>query len=299
LRLSIEGRYLLYLVKAGHIAVLVELMDGKDIPGGRGQIDYAQGVVRQRFAQSSVLFAVDQLIKGVLKTFNRTFFGIAALIPIPAVTAIVKFVNTVLNLSLTYLDEVILAYHLRSRSENPWESGQRALVLYAQNYKSFLKSAFFLALVIWGLTFVVFLVVLAPVAALLSLLPGTAGPLTLLVAVVFAWGIKQALIEPVAMTSLMQVFFTVTAGADAERRVGSPTGSAIGEIQSAQGQGANLGRRSAAGAADRGAGQRITSITTAISASATRAIATFESTIARSAANRRREAARRGWQEEA
>jgi hypothetical protein len=212
LRLSIEGRYLLYLVKAGHIAVLVELMDGKDIPGGRGQIDYAQGVVRQRFAQSSVLFAVDQLIKGVLKTFNRTFFGIVALIPIPAVTAIVKFVNTVLNLSLTYLDEVILAYHLRSRSENPWESGQRALVLYAQNYKSFLKSAFFLALVIWGLTFVVFLVVLAPVAALLSLLPGTAGPLTLLVAVVFAWGIKQALIEPVAMTSLMQVFFTVTAG---------------------------------------------------------------------------------------
>src|SRR6056297_755126 len=51
--------YLLYIVKAGHIAVLVELMQGKTIPGGKGQIDYAQGVVRDRFAQSSVLFGVD------------------------------------------------------------------------------------------------------------------------------------------------------------------------------------------------------------------------------------------------
>src|SRR5262245_27195787 len=30
--------YGLYLVKAGHIAVLVEILDGRDVPGGRGQI---------------------------------------------------------------------------------------------------------------------------------------------------------------------------------------------------------------------------------------------------------------------
>ena len=204
--------YLLYLVKAGHIAVLVELMDGKDIPGGRGQIDYAQRAVRERFAQSSILFALDQIIKGVLKAFNRTFFTIATLLPIPGAGGIVKFINTIINLSLTYLDEVILAYNLRTRSENPWKSSQEALVLYAQNYKSFLKNAFFLAFVIWGLTFAVFLVILAPVAGLVALLPGTAGPLTVLVALVFAWGVKQAVIEPIAMTSLMHVFFKVTEG---------------------------------------------------------------------------------------
>ena len=204
--------YLLYLVKAGHIAVLVELMDGKPFPGGRGQIDYAQRIVRERFAQSSVLFAVDQLIKGVLKTFNRAFFSIAALLPIPGLAGVVKFLNTVINLSLTYLDEVILAYNLRTRADNPWEASQTALVLYAQNYKAFLKNAFFLAFVVWGLTFAVFLLILAPVAGLVSLLPGAAGPLTLLVALVFAWGVKQAVIEPIAMASLMQVFFKVTEG---------------------------------------------------------------------------------------
>jgi hypothetical protein len=52
----------------------------------------------------------------------------------------------------------------------------------------------------------------ALVAGLVALLPGTAGPLTLLVAIVFAWGVKQAVIEPIAMTSLMLVFFKVTEG---------------------------------------------------------------------------------------
>src|SRR5699024_892658 len=69
-----------------------------------------------------------------------------------------------------------------------------------------------LALFICAMTFIVFLVVLLPVAALVSLFPGTAGILTLIIAVVFAWGIKQAVIEPIGMTALMQVYFKVTEG---------------------------------------------------------------------------------------
>ena len=204
--------YLLYMVKAGHIAVLVELMEGKEIPGGRGQIDYAQSVVRERFAQSSVLFAVDQLIKVILRAFNRIFFSIANFIPIPGVQGIAKFINTVINLSLTYLDEVILAYLIRTDSKNPWAGSRTALILYAQNYKAFLKNAFFLALVIWGLTFLVFFLILGPMIVIVNFIPAVAGPLALITALVFAWGVKQAVIEPIGMTALMQVFFKVTEG---------------------------------------------------------------------------------------
>ena len=204
--------YLLYLVKAGHIAVLVELMEGRTLPEGRGQIPYAQAIVRERFAESSILFGVDQLVKGVLKVFNRAFLSITTLLPIPGIQGVARFVNTVINLSLTYLDEVILAYNMRTRSDNPWASSRTALILYAQNYKTFLKNAFFLAFVIWGLTLLVFLIILAPVAGLVALFPGNAGALTLIVALVFAWGIKQAVIEPIAMTALMQVFFQTTEG---------------------------------------------------------------------------------------
>ena len=204
--------YLLYMVKAGHIAVLVELMEGKELPQGRGQIDHAQKVVRERFAESSVLFGVDQLIKVVLRAFNRMFFTITSFIPIPGLQGIAKFINTVVNLSLTYLDEVILAYNIRTKSENPWRSSRTALILYAQNYKAFLKNAFFLAFIIWGLTFMVFLLILGPMIALVAVIPAMAGPLALITALVFAWGVKQSVIEPIGMTALMQVFFKVTEG---------------------------------------------------------------------------------------
>jgi len=169
-------------------------------------------VVRERFTESSVLFGVDQLIKAVLRAFNRVFFTVTSFIPIPGLRNVVKFINTVVNLSLTYLDEVILAHNIRTRSDNPWASSRTALILYAQNYKAFLKNAFFLAFIIWGLTLLVFLLILGPLIGLVTILPAVAGPLTLIFALVFAWGVKQSVIEPIGMTALMQVFFKVTEG---------------------------------------------------------------------------------------
>lgn len=204
--------YLLYMVKAGHIAVLVELTEGREIPGGKSQIAYARERVKGQFATSSLLFGLDQLIKGILRTFNRMSLSIASMLPLPGASGLVRLLNTIFNLSLTYLDEVILAYLMKIRAENPWDSGCTALVLYAQNYKAFLKNALWLAVVIWALTFTVFLLILGPVAVLVGLFPGTAGPLTLITALVFSWGIKQAVIEPFGMTVLMKVFFKVTEG---------------------------------------------------------------------------------------
>src|SRR5690554_3937736 len=49
--------YTLYVVKAGHIAVLVELLEGRQMPEDRSQIAHASSEVSQRFGQTSVLFA--------------------------------------------------------------------------------------------------------------------------------------------------------------------------------------------------------------------------------------------------
>lgn len=56
--------YLLYMVKAGQIAVMVEYLDGKPLPYGQGQIAYARRVVSERFGQASALFALDRLVQG-------------------------------------------------------------------------------------------------------------------------------------------------------------------------------------------------------------------------------------------
>ena len=204
--------YLLYLVKAGHIAVLTELIDGRKPPGGRGQIDYAQQQVRARFAQSSVMFGLDQLIKGILRAINRTLFSIAQMIPIPGLEGLAKAVNQLMNLSLTYTDEIILAHNFRQRSTNAWQTSQEALILYAQNYKAIIKNAFFLMLILWGLTLLLFLVVLLPAGLFVALVPGAAGIWTLVFAVVLTWALKAAVLDPFAMAALMQVYFKVVEG---------------------------------------------------------------------------------------
>ena len=205
--------YLLYMVKAGHIAVIVKVLDGEKIPEGKSQIHYAQEIVKHRFKEASILFVLDQIIKKVLKAFNRAFFAIASWLPIPE--GILRFINAVINTSITYVDEVMLAYNIRNEVDNPWEGSRTALVLYAQNYKTFLKNAVFLTAITWVLSLLVLLVTFGPIAAVIAYTPYQGGVAPFVIALVTAWGIKSALIDPLAMTAMMQVFFKVTEGQQA------------------------------------------------------------------------------------
>lgn len=204
--------YLLYMVKAGHIAVLVELLDKQPLPEGRGQIDHAATVVKERFGQASLLFGVDQLIKGVLKTLTGLARGVFRLLPIPGARQFVRLIEMFLRIAVGFIDEVILAYCIRTRSDNAWASSREALVLYGQNYKPMLKNAAWLALIVYGLSFVVFLVMLAPAALVAYLIPGGWSATGVIVALLFAWSVKVALLEPFAITCLMQAYFKTIEG---------------------------------------------------------------------------------------
>lgn len=212
LALYLAREYLLYLVKAAHIAVLVELYDGRAIPAGQGQIRFGADCIKAHFATTSVLFGVDLLVKAVLRTVFGTVNFITAFVPIPGLGGLVKMAEGVVRLSLTYVDEIILAYLIRTRTDNPWDSAKDGLVLYAQNYTHFLKNALWLAFFLWGLTIAVFVVLLAPTAALVALVPGPFALWGFAVALILALAFKAAVLEPIAIACLMQVYFATIAG---------------------------------------------------------------------------------------
>ena len=112
--------YILYVLKAGHIAVMVHLIDGRAVPEGRNQIAYARAVVTLRFAEANILFVVDQLVKGAIRAVTGLLGGVAAFLPIPGLQGLVSFLNTVIRLSLTYVDEIILGYNIRIDSRSPF-----------------------------------------------------------------------------------------------------------------------------------------------------------------------------------
>jgi hypothetical protein len=210
--LYLAREYILYLVKAAHIAVLVELYDGRAIPDGQGQLAYGAATVKTHFAESSVLFGVDQIIKAVLRTFFGTINFFTAFLPIPALQSLIRFAESIVRMSLTYVDEIILAYLIRTRTTNPWGTAKDGLILYAQNYKHFLKNAAWLSVFLWLLTAAIFVVLIAPAAALVALMPGQLAIWTFAIAFVFAWALKAAVLEPVAIASLMQVYFRTIEG---------------------------------------------------------------------------------------
>jgi hypothetical protein len=215
--------YVLYIVKAGHIAVMVELLQGKDLPHGRGQIDHAKAVVTERFVEANVLFALDQLVKGVIGAITGLIGGVAAFLPIPGLDGIARFINSIIRISLTYVDEIILGYAIKTASTNPWDTARTGVVLYAQNGKVMVKNAIWLSIFMWIISIAVFLVMLAPAAALLVMFPGQAGGWAFAIAIVFAWAFKAALLEPFAIAALMDVYFRVIEGqqpnAEWERRL--------------------------------------------------------------------------------
>ena len=204
--------YLLYIVKAGQIAVMVEYLDGRPLPYGQGQIAYARAVVTERFGQASALFVLDRLVRGVIALITGLVEGVATLVPVPGLGQIMAAVRAWLKIAVGLVDEVILAHAIRSRSENAWEAAHDGLVLYAQNGRAMLVNAAWLTLIGWVLAAVVFVIMLAPAAGLVWLLPGEASGGTFVFALIFAWAVKAALIEPFALACMLQVFFNVTEG---------------------------------------------------------------------------------------
>ena len=204
--------YILYIVKAGHLAVLVELLDGGDIPDGRGQIDYATAKVKERFAETNVLFAVHQVVKGVLGAITGLIQGVASFLPIPGLEQFVGLVKVFLRIAVGMIDQVILAYAFKTKATNPWASAQTAVVLYAQNYKVMLKNAAWLTIITYGVSFLVFLVMLVPAGLVVYLIPGGWSAGGFIFAIVFAWAVKAALIEPFTIACMMQVYFQTIQG---------------------------------------------------------------------------------------
>ncbi|MDU8929669.1 hypothetical protein RXV86_19965 [Alisedimentitalea sp. MJ-SS2] len=236
--------YILYMVKAGHVAVMVELLDGRDLPAGKGQISFAQDIVKQRFGQANVLFAIDQLVKGVIRAITGLVEGIASLLPIPALDGLMRVVRAFLKVAVGLIDEVILAHSMRIRAENPWEASRDALVLYGQNAKPMIANAAWIALITYALTFVVFLLMLAPAGAVVYAIPGAWSAGGFVFAILFAWAIKAALIEPFAIACLLQAFFKVTEGQE-------PNPDWVAKLEGASAKFSKLGENAQSWIADR------------------------------------------------
>src|SRR3989338_1233499 len=115
--------YLLYIVKAGHVAVIAELAIRGKLPEGVSQIQWGREQEQKRFKVTSFLFLLDRLVVGVIRSINGMMWKITSFLRgVPGVGGLVKLANIVLYFSLTYVDESILARNFIKTDENIWKS---------------------------------------------------------------------------------------------------------------------------------------------------------------------------------
>ncbi len=135
-------RYILYLVKGAHIAVLTKLLKDDVLPDNKTQVVYGREMVQNNFRDVSILFALDKMIDRIVKRFTRRFVRIVDLLPLGGgASKIARWAAAIVNQSLTYVDEAILSYAIARDEKNIWNSARHGIILYAQVYKPVLITA--------------------------------------------------------------------------------------------------------------------------------------------------------------
>ncbi len=204
-------RYVLYLIKAGHIAVLTELITtGSIANGSQGMFSYGRDTVRKRLGEVSLLFSLDLLIHGVVRSFNRGLDWIGSLIPIPGLDTVLAIARAIIFAATTYIDETLFSYNLARGDDNPWRSARDGLIYYCQNAKELLKTAVWVVILDKVLTVLAWVLMLAPAVLLAAILPDSVkigGSLAALVIAVFlAANIRSAFIKPLFLIMVMTRF---------------------------------------------------------------------------------------------
>lgn len=206
-------RYILYLIKAGHVAVITELAQKGGLPPGANQISYGKDMVLQRFGSVSVLAAVDVLVEGAVRQILRWLTGaVQRLTFIPGLGLLWALVRQALSVAGNYIDEAVFSYILTHQAQNVWQTAADGVVLYAQGWRRILGTALLVVVVVIGGWLLVFLLTLLPLLGLAELLAEAREMkflfpfFALLAAVLIANGVRAALVDPFATVAMIVAY---------------------------------------------------------------------------------------------
>ncbi len=211
-------RYVLYMVKIGHVSVIVELLRNGSIPEGKGMVAYGKEQVTANFGTSNIAFVLDKMVHGAVRQIQRWTIRIGNMFDfIPGSKNIIGIINAVMSISLRYVDEAIMSYvFLRKsekREETVWKSASDGVVLYAQSWKGILKAAAGSVVFIFLLNIILFLVFVFPLMFISKLISADTpelgfflGVLAVIGALILTTLCKRALVDPIVTIIMIRSY---------------------------------------------------------------------------------------------
>lgn len=209
---NLAYRYVFYMIKAAHIAIVSELLASGEIPAGSGQLSYGKQRVQERFGEVNVMFVVDELVTAVVHAFTSTVYNLVAWLPSDNLRTLMRIVQTIVKFAMNYIDEAILARSFWIERDNVWENARDGLVLYGMIWRPILINAVVLMIISYIPFIVAFLLFSAPVGFLLSIFSTQLAGWALIATLVLAYLIKVAIGDSFAMVAIIATYYKETQG---------------------------------------------------------------------------------------
>ncbi len=252
---NLAYRYVFYMIKAAHIAVISELLTNGKLPDGVSQLAWGKQRVTERFGETNVMFVIDELVNGVVNAFTWTVYSITSWLPGDTIRQLVGVINTIIRFALGYIDEAILArrFYAEQGNDSPWVNARDGLVLYGMVWKPILINAVALMLISYLPFLAALLLFSAPIGFLVNLFSQQAAVVSVLAILGFAWLMKVAVGDAFAMTAIIAAYHRETAGLTPNPEVAAKLDAAsdkFKEITQKAGEAVGFNRKPAAPAAD-------------------------------------------------
>jgi hypothetical protein len=199
--------YLGYLVKAGHVAVIVEAATTGHIPDN--QVEFGKKKVTERFVTSNIYFTVDMLVTGAVKQIQRVVEKAGNTLDfIPGIGAAVGLSKLFIDISLGYIDECCLGYTFYKKDQGAFRSAADGVVIYVQNWKKLLKDAAKTMIMVVVALIVVVLITFVALGLLFRVLHWS-GFVAFVIACFVAWAIKFSFIDSYILIKMMTSYLEI------------------------------------------------------------------------------------------
>jgi hypothetical protein len=200
-------RYVGYLIKAGHIAVIAEAVTTGRVPDN--QVAYGKNMVIRRFGAANVFFIIDKLVTGAVRQIQKGIGRLGgALGMIPGMGGITSLMQMFVNISLGYIDECCLGYVFYKKEQGAFKSAVDGVVIYAQNWKSLLANAAKTTLMVAFFTIAFTFVILLIVGFIFRFF-GLPGWIAFFVSILVAIAVKSAFVDSFILCRAMVSYMGV------------------------------------------------------------------------------------------
>ncbi|MEX1019161.1 MAG: hypothetical protein WDZ49_05850 [Litorilinea sp.] len=205
-------RYVFYLLKAAHLAIVAEILHNGTLPAGVSQLAWGRQQVTERFGQVSVMFVVDEMVDAIVRTVTNAVVSIANMLPGDTMRSLARVAQRIIQFATSYVDEAIMARAFWRRDENIWQSAEQGIVLYGMVWKPLLINAVALMVLSYVPFLFAVLILAAPIGFLVATISQTLAAWSIILVFILSYFVKVAVGDSFAMIAMVAAFQKETAG---------------------------------------------------------------------------------------